>query len=215
MEIPTHIPTEPKFLWNYFHNITQLPRPSKQEEKVREFILTEARKLNLKTDVDEVGNVIVFVPASPGYENHETVIIQNHMDMVTDATPDRNINFSTDPIVTLRDGEWLKADRTTLGADNGIGCAAALALMNDSTVQHPPLELLFTIDEETGLKGAWGVDGSKLKGKKMLNLDTEEWGSLYIGCAGGIDYEFNKKVEMVPSKIQWPFYKLTAGGFLG
>ena len=215
MEIPTHFPTEPKNLWAYFHNMTQLPRPSKQEEKVREFILSEAKKLNLKTDVDEVGNVIVFVPASPGYESHETVIIQNHMDMVTDATPDRSINFSTDPIVTLREGDWLKADRTTLGADNGIGCAAALALMNDTSVQHPALELLFTIDEETGLKGAWGVDGSKLKGKKMLNLDTEEWGSLYIGCAGGIDYEFNKKVEMVPSKIQGPFYKLTAGGFLG
>lgn len=215
MEIPSHFPVEPKAVWGYFHNITQLPRPSKQEDKVRDFILSEAKKLNLKTDVDQVGNVIVFVPASPGYENHDTVIIQNHMDMVTDATPDRKINFSQDPIVTLRDGDWIKADRTTLGADNGIGCAAALAIMNDSSVQHPPLELLFTIDEETGLKGAWGVDGSKLKGKKMLNLDTEEWGSLYIGCAGGIDYEFNKKVELVPSKMKGSFYKLTAGGFLG
>ncbi len=215
MEIPSHFPSEPKGVWSYFHNITQLPRPSKQEDKVREFILSEAKKLNLKTDVDEVGNVIVFVPASTGYEKHETVIIQNHMDMVTDATPDRKINFGQDPIITMRDGDWIKADRTTLGADNGIGCAAALALMNDSSVQHPPLELLFTIDEETGLKGAWGVDSSKLKGKKMLNLDTEEWGSLYIGCAGGIDYEFNKKIELVPSKISGPSYKLTAGGFLG
>lgn len=215
MEIPSHFPAEPKAVWGYFHNITQLPRPSKQEDKVREFILSEAKKLNLKTDVDEVGNVIVFVPASQGYESHEPVIIQNHMDMVTDATPDRKINFSQDPIITLRDGDWIKADRTTLGADNGIGCAAALALMNDPSIQHPPLELLFTIDEETGLKGAWGVDGSKLTGKKMLNLDTEEWGSLYIGCAGGIDYEFNKAVELVPSKIKGSFFKLTAGGFLG
>ena len=153
--------------------------------------------MQLQTHTDEVGNVIVYVPASEGYEPHETVIIQNHMDMVTDATPDRVINFSKDPIVTLRDGDWIKADRTTLGADNGIGCAAALALMSDKTISHPPLELLFTIDEETGLKGAWGVDASKLKGKKMLNLDTEEWGSFYIGCAGGIDYEFRSEERRV------------------
>lgn len=215
MHIPSHYPTEPKAVWGYFHAINQIPRPSKKEDKFREYILAEAKSLNLKTHTDGVGNVIVYVPASAGYENHETVIIQNHMDMVTDATPDRNINFAQDPIVTFRDGEWIKADRTTLGADNGIGCAAALALMNDKTIQHPPLELLFTTDEETGLVGAWGVDPEYLKGKKMINLDTEEWGSLYIGCAGGIDYEFNKKVEMVPAKIKGSFYKLTVGGFLG
>ena len=215
MQIPSHFPTEPKAVWDYFHAINQIPRPSKNEVKFREFILKEASGLGLKTFVDEVGNVIVYVPASPGYENHETVIIQNHLDMVTDATPDRKINFNTDPIITFRDGEWLKADRTTLGADNGIGCAAALALMNDKTIPHPPLELLFTIDEETGLVGAWGVQASELKGKKMINLDTEEWGSLYIGCAGGIDYEFTKKIAMVPSKLKGDFFKLTVGGFLG
>jgi len=215
MKIPTHFPAEPQALWGYFHAINQLPRPSKNEVKFREFILEEAKNLNLETKVDEVGNVIVYVPASSGYENHETVIIQNHMDMVTDATPDRNINFNTDPIITLRDGDWIKADRTTLGADNGIGCAAALALMSDKTIAHPPLELLFTTDEETGLVGAWGVQASELKGKKMINLDTEEWGSLYIGCAGGIDYEFTKKVQMVESKSKGEFFKLTIGGFLG
>jgi dipeptidase D len=215
MQIPSHFPTEPKLIWGYFHAINQIPRPSKKEDKFRDFILNQANRLSLKTDVDEVGNVIVYVPASHGYEDRETVIIQNHMDMVTDATPDRQINFAVDPIVTFRDGDWIKADRTTLGADNGIGCAAALALMEDKTISHPPLELLFTIDEETGLKGAWGVEGSKLKGKKMLNLDTEEWGSLYIGCAGGIDYEFNSKVEMVPSELKGKSVKLTVGGFLG
>ena len=188
MNIPNHFPSEPKNLWAYFHAINQIPRPSRKEDKFREYILKEASQLGLKTHADEVGNVIVYVPASSGYENHETVIIQNHMDMVTDATPDRHINFDTDPIVTLREGEWIKADRTTLGADNGIGCAAALSLMHDSNIEHPALELLFTMDEETGLKGAWGVNASYLKGKKMINLDTEEWGSLYIGCAGGIDY---------------------------
>lgn len=215
MQIPAHFPAEPSQVWGYFHALNQLPRPSRQEDKVREFILSEAARLQLQTHTDEVGNVIVYVPASKGYESHETVIIQNHMDMVTDATPDRVINFSKDPIVTLRDGDWIKADRTTLGADNGIGCAAALALMSDETISHPPLELLFTIDEETGLKGAWGVDASKLKGKKMLNLDTEEWGSFYIGCAGGIDYEFKKTLERKPSRLGGAFYKLTVGGFLG
>ncbi len=215
MNIPTHFPAEPKNLWAYFHSINQIPRPSRNEEKFREFILDEAKKYQLKTHVDEVGNVIVYVPASKGYENHETVIIQNHMDMVTDATPDRHINFNTDPIITFREGDWIKADRTTLGADNGIGCAAALALMNDDSISHPALELLFTIDEETGLKGAWGVNAEFLKGKKMLNLDTEEWGSLYIGCAGGIDYEFNKKVEMTAPTSKGESVKLVVGGFLG
>lgn len=215
MVIPSHFPAEPHLVWGFFHAINQIPRPSKYEDKFREFILNEAKRLNLTTDVDEVGNVIVYVPATPGYEEHETVIIQNHMDMVTDATPDRQINFNTDPITTFRDGDWIKADRTTLGADNGVGCAAALALMLDKNIQHPPLELLFTIDEETGLKGAWGVDGGKLKGKKMINLDTEEWGSLYIGCAGGIDYEFNRTLSMVSSKIEGPSVKLTVGDFMG
>jgi dipeptidase D len=215
MQIPSHFPSIPSDLWAYFHAINQLPRPSKQEGKMRDFILSEAKKKGMKTYVDKVGNVIVYVPGTGGMENHGPVIIQNHMDMVTDATPDRNINFSTDPIITLREGDWIKADRTTLGADNGIGCAAALALMSDTQIPHPPLELLFTIDEETGLKGAWGVDPTKLTGKKMLNLDTEEWGSLYIGCAGGIDYEFKKKIRMVPSALDGDFYKITVGGFLG
>lgn len=215
MNIPTHFPAEPQKVWGYFHAINQIPRPSRKEDKFREYILAEALKLNLKTHTDEVGNVIVYVPASKGYESHDTVIIQNHMDMVTDATPDRNINFNTDPIITLRDGDWIKADRTTLGADNGIGCAAALALMHDSSIEHPALELLFTIDEETGLKGAWGVNADFLKGKKMINLDTEEWGSLYIGCAGGIDYEFKKAAAMVPGKVKAFGVKLIAGGFLG
>jgi dipeptidase D len=214
MQIPAHFPAEPRLVWGYFHAINQIPRPSKKEDKMREFVITHANRLGHKTHMDEVGNVIVYVSATSGYENHETVIIQNHMDMVTDATPDRHIDFNKDPIVTMKEGEWIKADRTTLGADNGIGCAAALALMEDKTIQHPALELLFTIDEETGLKGAWGVDASYLKGKKMLNLDTEEWGSLYIGCAGGIDYEFKSPAKMVPSKLPQTV-KLTIGGFLG
>jgi len=215
MVIPSHLPQNPKHLWSYFHQITQLPRPSKSEGKVREFILAEASRLGFRSHVDGVGNVIVYMPATPGYEDHETVIIQNHMDMVTDALPSKKINFITDPITTVRDGDWVKADGTTLGADNGIGCAAALALMLEKDIAHPSLELLFTIDEETGLHGAWGVEADKLQGKKMLNLDTEEWGSFYIGCAGGIDYEFSKNFEFVPSKLTGKNYKLIVGGFVG
>jgi dipeptidase D len=215
MQTPSFYPPNPQKLWSYFHQLTQIPRPSKQEEKVRDFILIEANKLELKTHIDQVGNIIVYVPGSLGYENHETVIIQNHMDMVTDATPERKINFSSDPIIVFKEGDWIRADRTTLGADNGIGCAAALALMNDSAIPHPPLELLFTVDEETGLKGAWGVEGSQFNGKKMLNLDTEEWGNFYIGCAGGVDYDFNRIVRMIPSKLEGSFYQLKVGGLLG
>lgn len=215
MVIPSHFPDTPKHLWSYFHQITQLPRPSKNEGKVREFIVAEASRLGFKTHVDGVGNVIVYVPATAGYENHETVIIQNHMDMVTDAIPSKKINFNTDPITTMRDGDWIKAEGTTLGADNGIGCAAALAIMLEKNIAHPPLELLFTIDEETGLHGAWGVEADKLQGKKMLNLDTEEWGSFYIGCAGGIDYEFNHTFKYVPAILNGKSYKLVVGGFVG
>ncbi len=214
MQTPAHFPAEPNLVWGYFHAINQIPRPSKKEDKMREYIVGRAKELGHRTHVDEVGNVIVYVPATAGYETHETVIIQNHMDMVTDATPDRKIDFNHDPIITIKEGEWIKADRTTLGADNGIGCAASLALMEDKTIQHPALELLFTIDEETGLKGAWGVDATHLAGKKMLNLDTEEWGSLYIGCAGGIDYEFKDTATLVPAKMKTTV-KLTVGGFLG
>lgn len=211
---PQYFPESPALVWNFFHAITQVPRPSKHEEKIRRYIVGEAERLQLNYKIDSVGNVVVYVPASAGYESHAPVIIQNHMDMVTDATPDRKINFNEDPIVTMVEGEWLTADRTTLGADNGIGCAAALALMEDKNLPHPPLEILFTVDEETGLVGAWGVVGENFKGRKLINLDTEEWGSLYIGCAGGIDYDFEKKYQLQSSKMS-KGAKLTVGGFIG
>ncbi|MFY7992046.1 MAG: beta-Ala-His dipeptidase [Bacteriovoracaceae bacterium] len=211
---PQYFPETPTQVWNFFHAITQVPRPSKHEEKIRRYIVGEAERLQLEYKVDNVGNVIIYVPASAGYESHAPVIIQNHMDMVTDATPDRKINFNEDPIITIVEGEWLTADRTTLGADNGIGCAAALALMEDRTLKHPPLEILFTVDEETGLVGAWGVVGENFKGRKLINLDTEEWGSLYIGCAGGIDYDFEKKYQLQSAKMS-KGAKLTVGGFIG
>ena len=210
---PENYPVEPKELWDHFYNITRCPRPSKQEEKMQEYVVSVAQENNLEYKVDDVGNVVIYVPATPGRENSEPVIIQNHMDMVTDATPDRDIDFTTDPIEIFVEDGWLKADRTTLGSDNGIGCAAALAIITDKTLEHPPLELLFTMDEETGLNGALGVQSSYFKGKKMINLDTEEWGSLYIGCAGGIDYHFDQNFQHQPSELNT--YQIEVGGLVG
>lgn len=216
MSYPSHFPEEPRLLWNHFFEITQRPRPSKSEDKVREYILEKAKELGLKSNTDSVGNVIVYKNATAGKENEIPVIIQNHMDMVTDAIPEKAINFLTDPITTLREGSWIKADGTTLGADNGIGCAAALALMESRDLIHPPLEILFTIDEETGLKGAWGVEPEFFQGKRMLNLDTEEWGSFYIGCAGGIDYELQGEFPLTQNSFKNAVTKkIAVSGFLG
>ena len=199
---PENYPQNPEHLWNIFYDFTQTPRPSKKEEKIIEYLINLAKDNDLKYVVDQAQNVIIYVPGKNGRENDEPVIIQNHIDMVTDALHDIKINFVTDPIETYVDGDWLKAKGTTLGADNGIGCAAALAPIFEKDMVHPPLELLFTVDEETGLNGALGLEHKYLSAKKMLNLDTEEWGSLYIGCAGGIDYELTKDIELedVPNR---------------
>lgn len=215
MQKPENYPQEPKYLWDQFFNFTQIPRPSKKEEKIAKYLIDLAKEHGLKYVQDKASNVIIYVPGKNGRENDAPIIIQNHIDMVTDATSDRDINFETDPIITFVKDGWLKADRTTLGADNGIGCAAALATIFDKEMVHPPLELLFTVDEETGLNGALGLETDYLKGRKMLNLDTEEWGSLYIGCAGGIDYEFNAEIEQVDSNKDYDFYELSLKGFVG
>lgn len=195
MTKPHNFPSSPDHIWNQFYNITRIPRPSKNEQKMIAYLEQIAKENGLEYTIDNAENVIIKVPGRNGRENDEPIIIQNHIDMVTDATPDRKINFRVDPIDTIVENGWLKADRTTLGADNGIGCAAALATIFDKTLTHPPLELLFTTDEETGLHGALNLEADKLKGRKMLNLDTEEWGSVYIGCAGGIDYELTRDLE--------------------
>lgn len=215
MTIPTHFQTEPKHLWENFYNITQCPRPSKKEKKVCDYVIGLANKTNHKFIQDEIGNIIVYVPGTSGKEKNETVIIQNHLDMVTDSTPDRKINFENDPITTYEENGWLKAHGTTLGSDNGIGCAAALALLTDKSVAHPPLELLFTIDEESGMSGAKAVSKKHFSGKKMINLDTEEWGKFYIGCAGGMEYEFKKRVKIKKPDSKNTFYKVTLGNIRG
>ncbi len=178
---------EPQVVWKNFHALTQLPRPSKHEEKVREYLLGWGESHGFETIKDDTGNVIIRVPATPGMENRKGVIMQGHMDMVPQKTSDSAHDFLTDPINAYVDGEWVTADRTTLGADNGIGVALALAALEDPSVKHGPLEVLVTYDEETGMTGANSLKPGVLKGDILLNLDSEEEGELCVGCAGGLD----------------------------
>ena len=178
---------QPQGLWNNFYNLTQIPRPSGQKEKVSAFLANYGRSLGLETIVDGIGNVIIRKPASPGYENRPGVILQGHMDMVPQKNNDTVFDFSKDPIEAYIDGEWVTAKGTTLGADNGIGVAAAMAILADKSLVHPPLEMLVTVDEETGMYGAFALEGGLLQGKTLLNLDSEAEGELYVGCAGGVD----------------------------
>jgi dipeptidase D len=178
---------QPQGLWSNFYDLTQIPRPSGQKEEISAFLANYGRSLGLETIVDAIGNVIIRKPASTGYENHPGVVLQGHMDMVPQKNNDTVFDFSKDPIEAYIDGEWVTAKGTTLGADNGIGVAAAMAILADKNVVHPPLEVLITVDEETGLYGAFALEGGVLQGKTLLNLDSESEGELYIGCAGGVD----------------------------
>ena len=178
---------EPKQLWNYFHEITQIPRPSKFEQNMIRYMKEFGKKNNLETIVDEVGNVIIRKPATKGMENRMGVIFQTHLDMVPQKNSDKKHDFEKDPIETIVDGEWVKANGTTLGADNGIGVASTMAVLASKDIVHGPIEALFTIDEETGMTGALALKAGQLKGEILLNLDTEEDDEIDIGCAGGID----------------------------
>lgn len=178
---------EPKNVWGHFYELTRLPRPSKHEDKVRAFMVDFAKKNKLDVKVDGVGNVIVSKPATKGMENRRGVILQAHLDMVPQKNADKKHDFVKDPIEAYVDGEWVTADGTTLGADNGMGCAAIMAVLESKTLKHGPIEALFTIDEETGMTGAFGIKKGVFKGDILLNLDSETEGELYVGCAGGID----------------------------
>ena len=182
---------EPKGLWESFYSLTQIPRPSGKRKEIADFLVSYGKSLGLETLQDEIGNVLIRKPASPGMENHPGVILQGHMDMVPQKNSDIAFDFEKDPIQAYVEdnGEWVTANGTTLGADNGIGVATAMAILADKNVVHPPLEALFTIDEETGMYGANDLKGGWLKGKYLLNLDSETEGELYVGCAGGIDTE--------------------------
>ena len=191
----------PNALWKHFHSLTQIPRPSKKEEKIREFIYNFGKNLGLETIEDEVGNVIIRKPATPGMENRKGVILQGHLDMVPQKNSDKVHDFETDPIETIVDGEWVRANGTTLGADNGMGVAAAMAVLSATDLQHGPIEALFTSDEETGMTGATGLKPGVLHGDILVNMDSEDEGELYIGCAGGTNgtITFKYKETAVPA----------------
>ncbi len=177
----------PHGVWTNFKSITQIPRPSGKKEAIGAFLVKYGKSLGLETLQDEIGNVLIRKPASKGLEDHPGVILQGHMDMVPQKNGDVVFDFEKDPVHAYVDGEWVTAQGTTLGADNGIGVAAALAVLTDKDAVHPPLEVLVTVDEETGMYGAFALKGGWLNGKTLLNLDSESEGELYIGCAGGVD----------------------------
>lgn len=178
---------EPKALWNHFSDLNAVPRPSKKEERVIQFMVDFGQKLNLETKVDKVGNVIITKPATKGLEDRKTIVMQSHLDMVHQKNSDTIFDFDTEGIKMYLDGDWVKADGTTLGADNGLGVAAIMAVLSSTDIPHPEIEALFTIDEETGMTGAMGLEGGWLDGEILLNLDTEDDDEIDMGCAGGID----------------------------
>jgi dipeptidase D len=212
---PANYPAEPAQLWEHFYQLTQIPRPSKQEAAVRQYVIDQAERCGHRWRMDTAGNLVIAVPASAGMAERPAVIIQNHLDMVTVKTSDKAHDFSTQALDLLVEDGWLSADRTTLGADNGVGCAAALALMTDDSIRRPALELLFTVDEETGLGGAMNLDSGLLSGKLMLNLDTEDWHELYIGCAGGGGWEFTRDFTTGPVPAGTQQWRLTLKGLAG
>ena len=187
---------EPTAMWNNFVDLNAVPRPSKKEERIIQFVKAFGEKLNLPTYIDEVGNVIIKKPATKGMEDRVTVVLQSHLDMVHQKNASTNFDFNTQGIEMLIDGDWVKANGTTLGADNGIGVASIMALLESTTIPHPAIEALFTIDEETGMTGALNLKGGLLDGSILLNLDTEDDKELAIGCAGGIDVTANGKYEI-------------------
>ncbi len=206
---------QPRALWNHFAGLNEVPRPSKHEERVIEFMRQFGEKLGLETTVDAAGNVIIRKPASPGMEGRATAILQAHLDMVHQKNAGSGFDFSSEGIRSYVDGEWVKADGTTLGADNGIGVAAIMALLESKDIPHPPLEALFTIDEETGMTGAKGLAGGVLTGKVLLNLDSEQDDELTIGCAGGIDSNTFMKYAERPAPADSTAYELHIRGLKG
>ncbi len=206
---------KPNSLWKHFETLTQVPRPSKKEERIIQVVKEFGEKLELETIVDEVGNVIIKKPATPGMEDRKCVVLQGHLDMVPQANSDKEFNFDTDPIEAYIDGEWVTANGTTLGADNGMGVAAAMAVLEAKDLEHGPIEALFTIDEETGMTGAFGLKPGILEGDILLNMDSEDEGELYIGCAGGINANSILKYNEVDAPADAMPYKITVSGLKG
>lgn len=206
---------EPKLIWEQFDDITKVPRPSKKEDKIIEWLVAFAEKHGFDYQKDQTGNVVIRKAATAGFEDRPCVILQSHMDMVCEKRSDVKFDFENDPIRTFIKDGWVYAEGTTLGADCGIGMAAALAVLLDETLEHPAIEALFTVDEETGLTGAFGLGDGMLTGKYLVNLDSEDEGELFIGCAGGIDTvaKFDYDLEEAPEG--YAFVRLEVGDLLG
>lgn len=205
----------PSIVWHYFYELTQIPRPSKKEEKVIQYLLDFAAKHNLPVKKDKAGNVLISKAATKGKENVPTLILQGHIDMVCEKNSGVDFDFDNDPIQTEVVGDWLKAKGTTLGADNGIGVAAGLAILASDDIEHGPIECLFTVDEETGLTGANALEKGFLTGSILLNLDTEEEGEIYIGCAGGKGTTATFTYKPTPAPINYFWFKVTVNGLNG
>lgn len=204
---------EPQIIWKNFSALNSVPRPSKKEEKVIAFIKNFGENLNLETTVDEVGNVIIKKPATPGMENRKSIVLQSHLDMVCQKNNDIEFDFETQGIQMEVDGDWVKAKGTTLGADNGLGVASIMSILESNDIAHPALEALFTIDEETGMTGAIGLKPGQLEGQILLNLDTEEDDEIDIGCAGGVDVTATQNYHLEDAKGQ--IVKITVKGLQG
>ena len=206
---------QPRLVWEAFDEITKVPRPTHHLDKMREFLVSWAERHGLPVRTDEVGNVVMTKPATPGHENAPTIILQAHQDMVAEKRPDKEHDFLNDPITTIVDGDWVKADGTTLGADNGLGCATAMAVLIDPNLVHGPIEALFTVDEEQGLIGANGLQPGFVTGSILLNLDSEEHGSLVIGCAGGKVTLCTHPVKLIDSPTDKLYFQIAISNFKG
>jgi dipeptidase D len=206
---------EPAALWNHFADLNAVPRPSKKEERVIQFMLDFGKSLELETFTDKINNVIIKKPATAGMEGRTTLILQSHLDMVHQKNADTIFDFDNQGIEMIVDEDWVRAKGTTLGADNGIGVAAIMALLSSTDIPHPALEAMFTIDEETGMTGAKELDGTNFKGKILLNLDTEDDDELSIGCAGGIDTNTSYKYSQVSINEGFTTFKIELRGLLG
>jgi len=206
---------EPRLVWKNFYALNQIPRCSKHEEQIRSFVIDFAKAQGLKWQTDEVGNVLVSKPATSGMESRPAVVIQGHLDMVCEKNNDTVHDFSKDPIKMKIEDGWVTAEGTTLGADNGIAVAIGMALMETDVVAHPPLEFLFTVDEETGLTGASALKSDFVQGRILLNIDSEEEGALYIGCAGGLNTLLRKKINWQKPEPAAKTFLLKVGGLHG
>ena len=206
---------EPKSLWNHFADLNAVPRPSKKEERVKAFMMSFGESLALPTRMDPVGNIIITKPATAGMEDRAPIVMQSHLDMVHQKNNATQFDFDSEGIKMYIDGDWVKADGTTLGADNGIGVATIMAILASKDIDHPALEALFTIDEETGMTGALGLQGGELTGKYLLNLDTEDDDELSIGCAGGVDVTVTKDYPEIDTPSASKAFQLTMNGLNG